>query len=61
MIVAIILSLCILIGTIILCIRELLIAFYNPLPKFENGDKQISDIEVKNFRHIEQYVNTEFL
>lgn len=32
--------------TIVICIREFFIQFYNPLPRFANGDKYLSEIEI---------------
>lgn len=38
--------------TIVICIREFLILFYNPLPRFANGDKYLSEIEIIKTRDI---------
>ncbi len=47
---------------LIICIRELYINHYNPLPKFQNGDRRLDDIEFIKTRTIEdkfQQVNTD--
>lgn len=36
----------------VLCIRELYINHYNPLPKFENGDKRLDQIKFVKTRKI---------
>lgn len=38
--------------TTFLCVREFLIMFYNPLPRFTNGDKRIAEIKVVKTRTI---------
>ncbi len=32
-------------ASVVVFFRELSINYYNPLPKFENGDKRINDID----------------
>lgn len=43
------------IGSFVVIKRELYIKYYNPLPKFENGDKRIDDIRIIKTRKIEDF------
>lgn len=36
----------------VLCARAILANYYNPIPKFQNGDKRSSEIEVEKTRSI---------
>lgn len=38
--------------SVIVCLREVLIQFYNPLPRFTNGDKRMCDIVIIKTRDI---------
>lgn len=50
-----VIGLCVLTGVIIFCSREIKAAFYNPLPKLENGDKRIGEIRVVKTRKLVKY------
>lgn len=52
-------SLALIIGSFIIIVRELLVRYYNPLPKFENGDKRIDDIRLFKTRKIEGFSQRE--
>lgn len=46
------LSLLLILGVSIVSVRELYINYYNPLPKFENGDKRLDQIHFVKTRKI---------
>lgn len=51
-------SLALIVGSFIIIIRELYIRYYNPMPKFKNGDKRIDEIPLVKTRKIEDFFST---
>ncbi len=45
-------SLLLIVGSVVISVRELCINYYNPLPKFANGDKRLDQIRLVKTRKI---------